>query len=269
VTGLVESVGSDSDGPWLGARVAIETYFSTCEICAMCRSGRRNLCAMRRSIGSFENGGFASHVVVPVVNLHELPTWLNDVEGALAEPLACVAHCLMSPAIVQAGDRVLVTGPGAMGQLAAQVAAAHGGDVTLVGLPRDAERLAVARSLGIGVSTDPPAEAAFDVVLETSGSEGGARAAMSAAARGARYVQIGIFAGQVSLDFNQVLYKELTVSSGFASTAASWADAMSLIAQKKVTLGPLISSSVPLRRFTEALSAAERGEGLKTIVTPQ
>jgi len=268
ILGRVVGVGSDADASWIGVRVACETYFSTCEKCQWCRSGRRNLCPFRRSLGSFENGGFAEYVVMPVINLHALPEWMGELDGVLSEPLACVAQCLMDPPVVNAGDRVFVTGPGAMGQLAAQVAKAHGGLVTLAGLPKDADRLAIAASLGIEVTTGTVDAGAFDVVLECSGSAPGAAAAFRAARRGACYVQVGIFGKEVTVPFDDILYKELTVTSGFASTPTSWRHAMALIEQKLVTLAPLVTKRVPLAQFSEALHAVEAGEGLKSVVIP-
>ena len=47
ILGRVAAVGDESDSGWLGAAVALETYFSACEACEMCRAGRRNLCAAR------------------------------------------------------------------------------------------------------------------------------------------------------------------------------------------------------------------------------
>ncbi|MEJ1923220.1 zinc-dependent alcohol dehydrogenase [Microbacterium sp. KHB019] len=268
VLGAVSSVGSAGDGAWVGATVAVETYFSACESCDMCRAGRRNLCAERRSIGSFRNGGFATRMLVPVANLHRMPPTPGDLDGVLSEPLACVAHCLLDPPVVQPGDRVLVTGPGAMGQLASQVAKAGGGVVTLAGLPADAGRLAVASDLGIRTTTERPQEDAYDVVIECSGSAPGAATAMRSARRGARYVQVGIFGRDVTLPLDTVLYKELRVTSGFASTPTSWRAAMRLIEAGDVVLTPLITKRVPLDEFFEALDAATRGEGLKTVVTP-
>lgn len=268
ILGRVVEVGDPADESWVGRRVACETYFSACEQCDMCRAGRRNLCVNRRSLGSFENGGFAEQVVLPVLNLHGLPDSLGEFGGALSEPLACITHCLMEPPVINAGDRVLVTGPGAMGQLAAQVAKAQGGDVTLLGLPKDAERLAVARELGISVSTDAVADESFDVVLECSGSAPGASIAFNAVRRGGRYVQIGIFGRDVQVPFDQILYKELTVTSGFASTPESWRHAIALIEQGLVILDPLVTKTVDLEEFTEALAATQAGEGLKTVVVP-
>jgi len=268
VLGVVSATGSPEDADWLGAKVAVETYFSTCERCDACRAGRRNLCAQRRSIGSFRDGGFASQLRVPMINLHRLPVTPGELDGVLSEPLACVTQCLLDPPVVQPGDRVLVTGPGAMGQLAAQVARASGGVVTLAGLPSDADRLAVAAGLGIDTIESAPAENAFDVAVECSGAAPAAAAAFRALRPGGRYVQVGIFGRDVTLPFDTVLYKELTVTSGFASTPASWRAAMRLITAGDVVLTPLISGRVRIPEFFTALAAAERGEGLKTVVVP-
>ncbi len=268
ILGEVESVGAGVDAALVGARVACETYFSICGVCDWCRAGKPNLCPNRRSIGSFENGGFARFLVLPVINLHVLPDSLGDLDGVLSEPLACVAQCLLDPPVVNSGDRVLVTGPGAMGQLAAQVARAQGGSVTLAGLERDADRLAVAASLGLGTTTATPEEDTYDVVIECSGSAPGAANALRAARRGGRYVQVGIFGREVTLPFDLVLYKELVVSSGFASTPTSWRRAMALIEQGLVTLGPLVTRRVPLADWSEAFAAAAAGEGIKTVVIP-
>jgi L-iditol 2-dehydrogenase len=268
ILGEVESVGSPDDDAWIGRRVACETYFSACESCDWCRAGRRNLCPSRRSLGSFENGGFARYVVLPVINLHEIPAGVGVLDGVLAEPLACVAQCLLDPAVVNSGDRVLVTGPGAMGQLSAQVAKAQGGVVTLAGLERDVDRLAVARALGIETTTSPVADESFDVVIECSGSAPGAAAAFRAARRGGRYVQVGIFGRDVTVPLDTVLYKELVVSSGFASTATSWKRAMALLEHGLVDLGRLVTRQVPLSQFRDAFDAAERGDGIKTVIIP-
>lgn len=269
VLGVVSEVGSETDRQWIGRTVAIETYFAACEVCDMCRAGRRNLCADRRSIGSFRDGGFAERMLIPVLNLHALPDTPGELDGVLSEPLACVAQCLLDPPVVQPGDRVLVTGPGAMGQLSAQVAKASGGVVTLAGLPGDADRLAVAAELGIATTVEPPEADEFDVVIECSGSAPGAATALRAARRGARYVQVGIFGRDVSLPFNLVLYKELTVTSGFASTPTSWRAAIRMIEAADVVLTPLITRRVPLDDFHTALDAASRAEGLKTVVVPR
>ena len=268
VLGIVDQVGCNRDASLVGMRCVSETYFSTCEVCDWCRSGRRNLCPSRRSIGSFENGGFARFVIVPVTNLHPVPNETTDDEAVLAEPLACVTHSLLDPPVVCAGDRVLVTGPGTIGQLAAQVAAAMGGSVTLAGLPKDSARLEVAAALGVSTTTETPAEDFFDIVIECSGSAAAAAAALRASKRGGRFIQIGIFGKDVQLPFDLILYKELVVTSGFASTPTSWRRAINLMEQKLVVLAPLVTGKIPLEQWRAGFDRFAGGEGIKTVIVP-
>lgn len=266
--GEVVAVGAGVPGDLLGAVVACETYYSTCEKCQWCRDGRRNLCPDRRSMGSFENGGFTAFVRMPAINLHPLPENVPGLAGVLSEPLACVTNLLLDPPVINAGERVLVTGPGAMGQVSAQVARAMGGRVLLSGLPKDAERLEIAASLGIETTVEAPESDAFDVVLECSGSPVAAGVAFDAVRRAGRYVQVGIFGKPVAIPFDKVLYKELVVTSGFASTPTSWRQAMQLLDAGLVDLAPLVTREIPIRDWKQAFESAAQGEGVKTVVVP-
>jgi L-iditol 2-dehydrogenase len=270
VTGSVADVGEGVDETWLGARVASETYFSTCGRCAHCLAGRVNLCPERRSIGTHVDGAFAPRLHVPVTNLHRLPDWLAGPTATLCEPLACVCHSLLEPEpAVRPRDDVLVIGPGPVGLLAAQVARAAGGDVHVRGTPRDEARLAAARGLGLGTSTteDPLVDA--DVVVECSGHEVGMADGLAAARRGARYVQIGLAGKPVSLPFDLVCFHELTVTSGFASTPTSWRKAIELVTERRVELEPLLTEVVPLADWKRAFAATRAAEGIKFVLDPQ
>lgn len=268
VSGVVAELGEDVDEDWLGARVVTETYFSTCGICAWCRAGRRNLCPERRSIGSAVDGGFAPRVEVPAGNLYRVPDWLDGMAAAMTEPLACCCQSLPER-VIREGDEVLVVGPGPVGLLAAQVAAAAGGRIHVRGAPRDGARLELAGSLGYATSTtddDPPGE--FDVVVECSGHESGMSFGLESARRGARYVQIGLAGRPVVIPFDLVCFKELTVTSGNASTSASWTRAVALVAARAVALDPLLSAAVPLERWEQAFADTRAGVGVKYVLVP-
>jgi L-iditol 2-dehydrogenase len=268
VAGVVAAVGAGVEASWLGARVVSETYFSTCGACEWCLDGRPNLCPERRSIGSFVDGAFAPRLVVPARNLHRIPDWLDERAAPLAEPLACVCHCLCDPPVVSAGDRVVVTGPGPVGLLAAQVARAEGGDVLVVGLPEDEARLEAARRLGLGTADRVEASSA-DVAIECSGAAGGAASALEAAGRRARYVQVGVFGKPVTVPLDHVFEKELTVTSGFASTPRSWRRALALIEARRVELEPLVSSVAPLSAWQEVFADLKAGRGIKIVFDPR
>ena len=267
ISGYVREVGSAADAAWIGRQVVCETYYSTCGTCRQCRDGRRNLCPKRRSLGSFEDGGFADSVVVPVLNLHAVPEAIDAVSATLAEPLACVAQCLLDPAVVEPGDRVLVLGPGAMGLLAAQVAMACGGQVTVTGLESDTKRLEWAASRGASISLDPRADS-FDTVIECSGAAPAVAAALRSADRGARVVQVGIVGRAVELPLDMVLYKELSVTSGFASTPRSWRRALALLAEGRISFDGLITHQFHLSEWKRAFAMVGSPEAIKVALLP-
>lgn len=273
VTGDVIAVGSPADEELVGRRVASETYFHYCGACEYCRTGFPNLCAQRQSIGSAVDGGFARWLTVPARNLHVLPESVGRHAGALAEPLACVCQCLFDPEVVEDGDRVLVIGPGTMGILTAQAARAAGGEVVVAGLQQDHLRLAVAESLGMaGVIVDELLDDGaewFDVVCECSGAEPAAILGLDLVGRRGRYVQIGIFGGPVTVPLDQVLYKEVTLTSGNASTPAAWRRAISLLDEGMVDLEPLVTNVVPLAEWERAFAITRRGHGVKVVLDPR
>jgi L-iditol 2-dehydrogenase len=267
VAGTVVEIGKDVDAKWLGLRVACETHHQVCK-CDFCRNGRRNLCKNKTSMGSFVDGGFATYVAVAEELLHLIPDWITDHEAALAEPLACVCHTLLDPPLINVADTVLVTGPGPMGLLAAQVARAMGGIVTICGLEKDEMRLGVAQELGFTTTHSPEPEG-FDVVIECSGSEGGISTGLKSARRGARYVAVGIVGHDVNFSADAILYKELLVTSGFASTPKSWNRALRLLENSQVSLSPLISRVEPLKNWPNVYKDLVSGEALKIVFDPR
>jgi L-iditol 2-dehydrogenase len=273
VSGRVVEAGAGAEAH-VGRRVAPETYFFTCDVCADCRAGRRNLCLSRRSIGSYVDGGFASHVLVPAQNLHEVHPSVDDHAGALYEPLACVAHSLCDPAVASPGDAALVVGPGAMGILCAQVLRAQGARVTISGTPTDRARLDIATSLGLeAVEADalPRAtpEGGFEIVVDASGNERGIDAGLRAVRRGGHYVQVGLAGRPITFDIDLICLRELRVTSGFASTPRSWRRAEQLVADGHVTLDPLVTDVLPLSAWETAFERTRRADGLKLVLDPR
>jgi L-iditol 2-dehydrogenase len=273
VCGVVAEVGEGVDPDWLGRRVVVETYDSTCGRCRHCRSGRGNRCVERKSIGTHVDGGMAPRLVLPAQNLHEVPESLSDAGASLAEPVACVCNSLLEPNAIEPGDAVLVIGPGPIGLVAAQVARAAGGLVTVRGTERDEVRLLLARELGFAVqcdgrSTRPDAEP-FDVVVECSGSEPGIRHGLDALERGGTFVLMGLRGADVTVPFDRICFHELLVRSGFASTPASWRHAMRLIHAGALELEPLVTDVVPLAEWERAFEASRSGVGVKYVLDPR
>jgi L-iditol 2-dehydrogenase len=273
VSGVIDEVGAGVGPHWLGQRVALETYASTCGTCDYCRGGQPNLCSGRRSIGSHVDGGFASYLAVPLHNAHAVHESVGPVAGALYEPLACVAHALCDPAVSSPGDTALVVGPGAIGLLAAQVLRGQGAAVSVVGLKSDATRLEVASTLGLLVLEHEELEVrtpegGFRVVVECSGTEGGIRSALEAARKGGTLVQIGLAGHPVQVELDTICLKQLIVRSANASTPRSWARTETLVASGTVMLDPLVSDVLPIALWEDAFTRTRGGRGVKLLLHP-
>jgi L-iditol 2-dehydrogenase len=268
VVGTVTALGDGVDASWRDARVACETFFSTCGTCAPCRDGRPNLCRQRVSIGSGVDGGFTSRMLVPARNLHRVPDGVEDHPASMLEPLACVVNCLCDPEVVNPGDRVLVTGPGPIGLLAAMVARAAGGEVTVAGIERDAERLALAARLGFGIVTGELQEE-FAVTIECSGSAGGLATCLRRTERGGRLAILGLSSGDLPVPIGEVCYRELTVTSGFASVPRAWRRALALVRAGAVDLAPLVTRVAALDEWEDVFTEVRAGRGMKAVFDPR
>ena len=271
VCGTVVETGSGVDSSLMGKRFVAETFYSTCGVCRHCRNGRPNLCVERRSIGSHVNGAMTSLVEVPVGNLHAAPKDLSDAEASLAEPVACVTNSLFGThGYVEPGLRTLVVGPGAIGIIAAQVAVIQGAEVTLRGSERDQARLKLATSLGFETSTvgDKLPEDSFDTVIECSGSPMGYADALRFTSRAGHLVQMGLSGKTSDLPTDLICYKELSITSGFASTPRSWRRAMALLNGGKLRLEPLITDFIPLDHWKIAFDRSFTADGVKFVLHP-
>ncbi len=281
IAGEIAEVGDGVMGLEPGIRVTTETYFSTCGTCRYCRSGQSNLCPNRRSIGSAVNGGFTQYVVVPSRNIHRLPDNLDFEEGALTEPLACVAHAVLSTPTIAPGDTAVIAGPGTIGLLTLQIVKAAGARAVILGTDVDAHRLKLARALGadftVNVQRDDPEKLIADVTVEGLGADvvyecsGAGQAAMQLlklVRRRGRYVQIGLFGKSVAWDLDQVCYRELTVTGSNASVPSSWLKAIRLMADGKVQTRPLITDIFDLTDWEQAFETFDTKRGIKTLLRP-
>ncbi len=248
--GVVAATGAGVDPSWVGRRVTGDTMLG-CGHCARCTSGRQHLCADRYEIGIRRGwpGALAARLPVPARALQELPGSVDATIGALVEPggnaLRAVLAAGLSP-----GSRVLITGPGTIGLLAAQFARAAGAEVHLLGL-----HLEFARSLGFAqawTAADLPA-LAFDAVIDCSNAAALPARAVDLVEPGGRVVFIGI-AGEPSLvDSRRIALKDVTVV-GVLSGSPIVAETIARFASGAVDPRPLVAATVGLDDAVAVLS---------------
>lgn len=280
-SGVIDEIGDEVEGWSKGDRAVSETAFSYCGECYNCIEGYYNLCDSRRTLGYWYNGVFASHTVVPAKRLHALPDTISFEEGALLEPLACVVHAFEDLADIKPWDVVLITGPGPIGLMALQIAAAAGARVIIGGKSIDARRLKIAESLGakraliveegrtVEAVKDLTGGRGADIAFECSGTEAGLKECLNNLRKRAQFVQIGVF-GKIldQLDFERISFREVRATGSFGSRRANWNTAISLVKEGKVNLKPLIGAKMALDNWEEAFSLYEKKESMKILFDP-
>ena len=99
---------------WVGKRVVGEINIS-CWDCNFCLWGVSRHCPTRTVMGIVgRDGAFAEYVVLPVVNLHEVPKGIPDEAAVFVEPLAAAAEILEQKDILP-GSHVGVLADGRLG----------------------------------------------------------------------------------------------------------------------------------------------------------
>jgi alcohol dehydrogenase/L-iditol 2-dehydrogenase len=71
--GELVAVADDVTGWAVGDRVVCETAASICGVCALCRTGRYNLCPAREGYGATRDGAFGELLVAEPRVLHRIP----------------------------------------------------------------------------------------------------------------------------------------------------------------------------------------------------
>lgn len=273
--GVVTVLGPGVADLEIGARVTAENTRYNCGICPQCANGSYNLCRKRLATGYAFDGAFASHVVVPRTRIHRLPDMVDFRSGALTDPSACAYHAVQELTGINAGDLVLVSGPGPMGLFCLQYVKANGGRVILSGAERDRARLEIGRALGADhvcaaaqvedLVNELSGGTGLDRVLECSGAAAAAQQGLALLKSEGSYTQIGIFGKPLTFDLDRVLYREIRLLGSFSQKFTGWEKALELCASGSVRTEPLITHVFPLSAWEEAFDLFQNGQAIKVI----
>jgi 2-desacetyl-2-hydroxyethyl bacteriochlorophyllide A dehydrogenase len=271
--GTVTEVGSEVHGIKVGDRVGVDPTLN-CGECYFCQRGRGNLCERFNALGvGSANGGFAEYVAAPERCIYPIPDAMSFASAALIEPVSCVVHGfdILNP---KPGESYLIYGAGPMGLQNAQVARFAGArDVAIVDLNPD--RLEIARSFGfelVGQSLDEVKHVAprgFDNVIEATGRTKVAELAIDAVIRRGKLLLFGVCppGEKAGYDAFKIYNEEITIM-GTMAVLNSYGPAIDLLNAGAVDTEKMVTHSLPIDQFEEALALVRAGKGLKVQINP-
>ena len=257
--GVVER--ADGAPEWVGRRVVGEIN-AACGACATCLAGRRTHCERRSVLGIVgRDGAFATHLVLPVGNLHAVPEGVPDEVAVFTEPTAAALE-LQEQVPVSPGDRVVVIGTGKLGNLVAQTLAATGCRLLAVG--RSKRPLALLSARGIATATAEGIEPRrADLAVECTGSPEGLELARRAVRPRGTIVLKSTYHGKAAIDMAPFVVDEITL---VGSRCGPFAPALGALARGDVDPRPLVEARYPLAEAVAAFDHAARPGALKILV---
>ena len=195
------------------------------------------------------------------------------------EPLGCCVRAVKRAGL-RASDVVVVVGLGSIGLLFAQLIRHAGAEC--IGLDFDPARRELADSLGAS-ATFAGSEREFeeslasmtngrgaDAVFLTAGNPALVPAALSWLRAGGTCLVFASFhpESDVTLDWNQLYYRELNIVTSYSASPSDLKEALQLLANGSVRVASMTGETFPLEKFSEALAAIESRAILKAILTP-
>ncbi|MDO9402574.1 MAG: alcohol dehydrogenase catalytic domain-containing protein [Polaromonas sp.] len=277
-SGEVASLGAGVDNLTEGQLVAVRPSV-VCGRCAACQAGNPDGCVTRRGIGVVRDGGFAPFTLVPARNCIPIPAGVDAEVAAMTEPLT-VSHEAVRTGGVKAGDRVLVLGPGNIGQGIAIFARAAGASLVVVAGHGDTARFDVLRKMGFNDLVDfadtgmeaglAPwlADGKFDVVIEATGAAAVIKPAMAALKTHGVLVITGIHAAPVPIDLTAMVRQHQQLRGSYRAPESAWPVVVAFMREHLETLRHMITHRVSLDDAYAGFALARNKVATKVMVQP-
>lgn len=285
--GTIAALGEGVTKFKLGDRVAVEPH-KGCGSCDNCRDGLYTTClnygikeSGHRHYGFSTNGGYADYAAIHINCVSKIPDSMSIDEATLITTAGTSLYGIRRIGGIQAGDTVVVSGPGPIGLMGVVMARLLGaGMIVLTGTRT--ERLELGKKLGadvvINVREENVVERVLeltdgfgtDAVLECSGSAQATVNAIDYTKKSGRIALIGLFTEPIPVDGTKVALSNITIAGSRAEGMRSVARSLALLSRKPVDISPLITHTFSLDDIHAAFETVEKrlDGAIKVVVKP-
>jgi (R,R)-butanediol dehydrogenase/meso-butanediol dehydrogenase/diacetyl reductase len=284
-TGTVSAVGGGVKALSEGDRVVVASP-PACGACAACHAGQSDRCqvvflaALGRDAEAPRHGGFAPRIAVAASRVVKTDVGLTDEQAAQVEPMTVAFHAVRTSRL-RLGDVAVIQGAGPIGLGTLQWVRAAGASRVIVIEPSEGRR-SLALELGAHDVVEPGDGAqrlilehthglGADIVYECVGRPFAIQTAVNLTRRGGSMCLIGLADEDASINPSSWLVKEVSVTSSLAYFHEEFEMSMAMIADGRVRVEPMHSSTVGLGELSAALEelAGGRSAQTKILVDPR
>ncbi|MGK2905057.1 MAG: 6-hydroxycyclohex-1-ene-1-carbonyl-CoA dehydrogenase [Desulfuromonadales bacterium] len=275
ISGRVVAAGAGSDS-WLGKAVIIPAVIP-CGECDLCKRGKGTICRSQKMPGNDIQGGFASHIVVPIRGLCPVDEQLLSAAGLTLADLSVVADAVTTPyqAVYQAGvtpgSLAIVVGIGGVGGYCVQMAKAFG--ATVVAIDIDPGKLEAITGHGAAITFNAREISGRDLkkaigafakehglpssewfIFECSGSKPGQESAYGLMVHGTTLSVVGFTMDKVDIRLSNLMAFHARALGNWGCLPEHYPAALDLVLDGKVNLKDFVEHK-PLSEINSVFAA--------------
>ena len=261
IVGIIEDVGDSVKDVSIGDMVVVYPWMG-CGKCSTCQNGNTNLCESPKSLGVFQDGGYAEHVLVPD---YKFLAKIDGLDPDVAASLACsglTAYTAIKKSLVNDPENILIVGAGGLGLMGVQIAKTLT-NANVICADLDDQKLSSAKELGathIVNTKEPDAikkimsicnDKGVDSIVDFVNAPPTVKMNLSLIRKRGNIILVGLFGGAVELPLVSVPLKAITIQGAYTG---SYNDMLELIklAQEGV-INPIVSKHYSLDDANQAL----------------
>ena len=272
--GEIDALGPGVTAYQVGQIVSGEGHI-VCGHCRNCRAGNGQFCKNTIGVGVNRDGAFAEYLVIPASNVIPISAGIDEEVVSFFDALGNATHTALMFDLV--GEDVLITGAGPIGMMAVAICKRNGARSVVITDVND-YRLDMCKRMGadrvVNVSREKLEDIfgerhmveGFDVGLEMSGSPAALSTMLSHMRNGGKIAMLGIQPPGTVIDWNQVIFKSLTIQGVYGRKMyETWYKMMAMV-EGGLDMKPLITHRLHYTEFEAGFAAMNSGKAGKVVL---
>lgn len=272
--GEITAIGEGVTGLKIGQRVSGEGHI-VCGRCRNCRSGNGQWCVHTKGVGVERDGAFAEYICIPATNVIPMDNDIPDEIISFFDAYGNATHTALMFDVI--GEDVLITGAGPIGIMAAGICRKNGARNVVI-TDVNEYRLNLARKMGanrpVNVAKENLSDVmkelrvieGFDVGLEMSGNGAALNQLLGSMRNGGKVSLLGIAGPGTIIDWNDVIFKGLTLQGIYGRKMFETWYKMEAMIQAGLDLSPVITHRFNYREFEKGFEAMNSGNSGKVVL---
>ena len=261
IAGIIDAIGTTVAGFSVGDEVLVYPWLG-CGTCPACKTNDENLCDAPKSIGIFQDGGYADNIIIPHYK------YLVKLEGVgldEATSLACsglTAYTAVKKAAVSSSGNIVIIGAGGLGLMGIQIAKAITTS-NIICIDLDDEKLQRAKELGADVIINSKNENVAKNIIDVCNGMGAESVidfvnapptvslALEIIRKRGNIVLVGLFGGSLPVSLVTIPLKSITIQGAYTGNYTDMVELVQLA--KKNAISSVISRHYSLDDANTAL----------------